>query len=181
MSKKQQYTQLLSVLANGSTNEARQLLKKHGIEDARNTGDLQLKLAKLYADSPDKLVIEKEFAQIHPHSKFILKYLSASQTPAGNAVQNKNEKREIIKSTVIDEGSSNFTGGLDEIKEGIDKMCNCNHCKCMYVTQNPKNYAHFDGTGAQPIQPQQPVIDYAGLIGLVGVLGIVFYALKNSK
>jgi hypothetical protein len=72
--KSSQYKTLLSVLANGSTDSARILLKKHSGQDAKSIQDLEEKLAKLYIASDDKLELEKEFASIHPHKDFILKY-----------------------------------------------------------------------------------------------------------
>ncbi len=65
---------LLKVLAQGSTDKSRALLKAHGKGDALNYTDLEAKLADLYRTAPDKIEIEKEFVNIHPHTEFILKY-----------------------------------------------------------------------------------------------------------
>lgn len=77
-SMKQRVT-LLGVIANGSTADARKLLKKYNEPDAKNHQDLEYKLTKLYANAPDKIQIEKEIASIHPHKDFILKYNSESK------------------------------------------------------------------------------------------------------
>ena len=69
-----QYATLLSVLAQGSTDGARSILKKYSGQDAKNLTDLEIKLANMYSNSPKKIDIEKDFADIHPHKDFILKY-----------------------------------------------------------------------------------------------------------
>jgi len=109
---KKEYKTLLSVLANGSTDNARKLLKKHSGEDAKDTKDLELKLAKMYAYSPKKIDIEKEFAQIHPHKDFILKYLAPKpvEKPVEKTEEKKEEKKEVVGQTFIDYGYMNFNG-----------------------------------------------------------------------
>jgi hypothetical protein len=68
---------LLTLLANESTDGSRKILKKHGKEDAVNHIDLENKLADYYssADDKQKLEIEKELAEIHPHKDFIINAL----------------------------------------------------------------------------------------------------------
>ena len=180
MSKKNiEYKSLLSTLANGATGDSRRLLQQYGKEDAKNTDDLQLKLAKLYAEQPDKVQIETDFARIHPHSKFILKYLSASQTPAGSAIANKDEKtaKEVAENKIISEHSS-----AEGMKEIVDNVCNCPRCRCMYLTQNPRNNAesNFDGTGGVKQQPIHHV-DYVGVIGVIAITGLIIYAIHKNK
>lgn len=112
--KKSEYSTLLSVLANASTDKAKGLLKKHTGLNATDVKDLEIKLAKLYASSPAKIDLEKEFAEIHPHKEFILKYnkpkikvepLQAEPIPVKTDDQNK-----IIKETVLHEGWAEFEG-----------------------------------------------------------------------
>ena len=55
------------------------MLKKYTGEDAFSENDLEDKLAKLYSTSNTKLDLEKEFAVIHPHKEFILKYCMEKQ------------------------------------------------------------------------------------------------------
>lgn len=71
---KREYKTLLQVLANGNPNGASALLKKYSGETAQNTQDLATKLERAYVLAPYKKDIEKEFADIHPHREFILKY-----------------------------------------------------------------------------------------------------------
>ena len=65
---------LMTLLANESVAESRNLLKKYGKQDAKDHKDLEVKLAELYFATPDKVQLEKEFAAIHPHKNWILKY-----------------------------------------------------------------------------------------------------------
>lgn len=67
---------LMELLAFNSSIPARKLLRKYGKEDAIGYKDLQLKLEDLYSSLQDKLELEKELAEIHPHKDFILKYLT---------------------------------------------------------------------------------------------------------
>ena len=64
---------LMTLLANEATADSRKLLKKYNKPEARDCADLEVKLAQLYFDTPDKLAIEKDFAEIHPHKNWILK------------------------------------------------------------------------------------------------------------
>jgi predicted metal-dependent hydrolase len=65
---------LMTLLANESVAESRNILKKYGKQDAKDHKDLEVKLAELYFATPDKVQLEKEFAAIHPHKNWILKY-----------------------------------------------------------------------------------------------------------
>ena len=57
---RKQKVSLLGVIANGSTGDARRLLKKYNEPDAVNHKDLEMKLSKLYAKTDDKIKLEKE-------------------------------------------------------------------------------------------------------------------------
>lgn len=78
---KKQRVSLLGVIANGSTGDARRLLQKYNEPDAINHKDLQFKLSKLYAKTDDKVKLEKEIAEIHPHKEFILHNLAPVTPP----------------------------------------------------------------------------------------------------
>lgn len=67
---------LLELYAYNATSASRKLLKKYGKADAKGFKDLQEKLKQLYASQSDIIKIEKDFAEIHPHREFILKYLT---------------------------------------------------------------------------------------------------------
>jgi len=76
MSKKREYRSLLTILSINAPDECENIIRKHGGNVGRNTDarDLELKLAELYAKSNNKIDLEKDFANAHPHKDFILKY-----------------------------------------------------------------------------------------------------------
>lgn len=158
---------LLGVIANGSTSDARKLLKKYDQPDAKNHEDLEFKLTKLYYNTPDKLQIEKDLADIHPHKEFILKY-------------NKPEEKETI---ISEKFSTSQVGG-----------CNCNQIGCSdcedrlgrNTSSNACGCSSFD---AMSFASGQPNLDQSKSDGgltngviVLGVLGIItIFALTIRK
>jgi len=107
---------LMTLLANEATDGSRKLLKKYGQQDAKNYKDLEIKLAELYFKTSDKVKLEKELAEIHPHKKWIL----------------KNTEPEIkVTETVIEEKKSN----LDD-----------NYCPTCSTPQVPQIYSNAIGS-----------------------------------
>jgi hypothetical protein len=100
---KQEIT-LMTLLANESTSDSRKLLKKYGWKDADNHKDLEIKLAELYTNTPDKIQLEKELASIHPHKNWILKYY-----PQTIEVIKEEPKKEETLATI--ENNSQADGG----------------------------------------------------------------------
>jgi hypothetical protein len=66
---------LMTILAYEATDQSRELLRKYNKPDAANVVDLEAKLAELYFSVEDKIQLEREMAEIHPHSKWIAKYM----------------------------------------------------------------------------------------------------------
>ena len=89
---KAEYKTLLSVLAHGATDDAQKILVKNNIPEATTYEELEYNLAKIYSNTTDKIALEKNFAEIHPHSKFILKYLSPKPV-----VEEKKEPQEVVE------------------------------------------------------------------------------------
>jgi hypothetical protein len=120
---KKEYKTLLSALAFGSTDESQKILAKNGIPEAKTYEELEYQLAKLYSNATDKIKLEKEFAEIHPHSKFILKYLAPK-------VEERPEVIETLKSEVaqpqIVEIKSNASGCGCSSAEGTPENTNIN-------------------------------------------------------
>jgi hypothetical protein len=170
-----QYKTLLAVLANGCPIEARQLLNKHSKEDAKNPQELELKLAKMYAYSPNKIEIEQAFAEMHPHKEFILKY--AKQKPV-ETVSKKNEEGEIIKETILSDKFNNA--------EGYHEPCsnpNCNYCRRYFsnLTGSEKTSeacgckSSFEGNDENKNQ-----VLIIGIVGIVAISALILY-FKNNK
>jgi hypothetical protein len=154
---KKEYKTLLSALAFGSTDEAQKILVDNGMRESDSYEELEYNLAKLYSNATDKIKIEKQFAEIHPHSKFILKYLSPKVEPDTKEVRKEDLQTMETETTppTIVEMSSNASGN----------SCSCG-CGC----------SSAEGT----VAIQQNKIDYnaLALVSIVAIVGIVMIAKK---
>jgi hypothetical protein len=85
---------LMTLLAYESTADARRLLKKHNLPDAKSYADLEIKLCELYYATPDenKKELEKEFAEIHPHKKWILRNTNHKNCDCDECKKNRAQK-----------------------------------------------------------------------------------------
>jgi hypothetical protein len=103
---------LMTLLAFESTGDARRLLKKYGLEDAKSYGDLEIKLAELYTSVDDKLQLEKDLAEIHPHKKWLLRTIGCKCQNKPTVEETDIKKAEIAPPTVsqIDNLKSNADG-----------------------------------------------------------------------
>jgi hypothetical protein len=102
---------LMTLLAYESTAPARKLLQKHGFEDAKSYGDLEVKLAELYFDSPNKMEIEKELAEIHPHKDWLLRVTKVNEPIKEEKIEVKSEPIAPPTPAIISELKSNADGG----------------------------------------------------------------------
>lgn len=170
-----QYKTLLSVLANGSELESRDLLKKYSGQDAQNTQDLEVKLARVYALSTDKREIEKHFALIHPHKEFILKYIKPQEElqplKADDSITPETELVEAKKvtHTVLHDGYSN-ANGLD-----CDKSSNACGCSSSF-----NGYSNMSGD-SQTLTTNNHGIMVVGIVSIVALVGMVLYLHKSKK
>lgn len=169
--KQKKYKTLLSVLANGSTDEARALLIKNSGEDAKNEQDLETKLARMYANSSSKIDIEKQFAEIHPHKEFILKYVKPKEElqqlkPLDAPVVLDEKIVDSGKMVIAHDGYSNANG-----------ECGCqNTCPCM---ANKFSNATGESQVANNGSVNQTAL-VLGLVSVVAIFGMVLY-LKQNK
>jgi len=163
--KKKPQISLITLLAYQRTPQLRALLKKYGIEDAKNYSDLEVKIAQLYSNSDNKMEMEKEFAELHPHKSFILKHLAPKEkTP-------EEVKEEMLK--FAKEETSNCDGNPD--------------CKCNEKTSNACGCGGSYGvdgsqTGEKSKFDIKNPVHWIGPSVLLLTASIVFYALySNSK
>ncbi len=105
---------LMELLSINSDIPARKLLRKYGKPDATSYKDLENKLEDLYKGASDKTALEREFAEIHPHKEFILKYL----TPEPVAVKTK---------IIIPENESSLEGPVETITTPSKEPLKPNH------------------------------------------------------
>ena len=156
---------LMTLLANESTSDARKLLKKYGKPDPKSYSELEVKLAELYFETPDKVQLEKELAELHPHKNWLTKLLPP-----------KVEIKEEIKTTNIK--SMEDKSSVDGENPNYPYRCRCRCC-----SQTPYNMMNnFDGDNSNTTNNSNNTKDYIGLIGVISVIGLTFYFLsKNTK
>lgn len=155
---------LLSLLAVEATKESRDLLKKHGKPDARNHKDLESKLAELFQTCDDKKAVEKEFSEIHPHRKFILRYV---------------EKPEPVETSKVD-APNGVTMTPDSIKEILREYISSNSDNFSNCAGNPNcNCGSSSFTGGQmaPAKINDTVM-LMGVLGVVAIVGLLVYSKK---
>ena len=160
-SKNKEYKSLISVLALGSTGESQDILKQNGIEPAQSYEELEYKLAKLYSKAEDKVALEKKFAEIHPHSKFILKYLGKKQSGIEDIQPRPEDIQTMSTETTppkIVELASNANGEM---------LCSCPMCK--------EAMLNAEGDVKKELK-----IDYTK-IAIVGIVAIFGMVLLNRK
>lgn len=148
----------MTLLANESTADARKILKKYGKNDPKNYDELEVKLAELYFETPDKLELEKELAEIHPHKKWLTRVLPPQ-------VEVKEEIKTVEVKSLEDKSSFND--------------CQSSSCPCNKFSNCCGAMSSFNGN-EDTKQRQTP--DYLGLIGVISIVGLTFYFLsKNTK
>jgi hypothetical protein len=183
--KKGQEISLITLLANTRTAQTRKLLGKHGKGDATNFEDLELKLAELYRDADDKVQLEKELAEMHPHRSFILKNLAPDPIPVET-----NPIKEISNADGSDtpvneeEAMQKNKSFIDGPSKGYSNSTGCDCPKCQAVSNACGCGSGFDGKESVNNTPGQPlkVSDTAlvGLIlGIVAITGMVIYAKRS--
>jgi hypothetical protein len=186
--KNKTYKTLLSVLANGSTDQARGLLTKHSGENAKDLKDLEVKLARVYALSTNKKDIEREFAEIHPHKDFILKYIKpTAPTTTEEVVQGKQEEintvpQEPKKNVMLHDGYANANGSEQCPCYSCMQTSNATGtqsapCTCDKCTGNQKASSE---TPHNLMQNNQSIM-VLGIISVVAILGMVLYINKNKQ
>jgi hypothetical protein len=154
---------LMTLLANESTADSRKLLKKYKQPDAVDYDDLETKLANLYFGTDDKVQIEKELAEIHPHKKWLLRNTEP-------VVEIKKEEVVIEAKPEKKEETSNFNGGM-----GCNP--NCPYCQAMMAQRLASGFSNANGQEGSFTKPT----DYVGVIGMVAVVGALFYVLSKNK
>jgi hypothetical protein len=157
---------LLSLLANEATTDSRNLLKKYNKPDARNTKDLELKLADLYKNADDKIEMDREFCNIHPHKNFIVKYTKVSEPTETNVIaphgvtMTEDKIKDILKSYINDGNYSNCEGNPN--------------CSC-----NKSSFAGYNESFGTPIANNTNTIALT-IVGIVAILGIVMQTKYNK-
>ncbi len=166
---------MLSVLANGSTGDARRLLIERTGQDARSVEDLENKLSQMYATSTDKLDVERSFAEIHPHKDFILKYVQVS---AKSIAEPQSEMATTpTENTIITNTAQNVEKiDLAPANSMGNQMIGCS-CRCC------RGDIYSNAEGGQSIATSPRADNTAlvvGMVSIVAIMGMVMY-LKSSN
>jgi len=166
---------MLALLANSNTHNCRLLLKKLGEEDAKNHLDLELKLAEIYKAAPDKIVIEKQFAEIHPHKDFILKHLAPAPVETNKSkLESDKSKIEIVNPDIVE---NEITNAKDFVSEDFHGCCGVSSasghsCSCGCNS-------NFSGiTGENENRSSKIDITIIGLVSVIALFGMVLIAKK---
>lgn len=165
--KKQEIT-LMTLLANEATSDSRKLLKEYNKPDATNSIDLEVKLAELYFNQSDKLKIERQLAEIHPHKKWLVRSL--------DLVEKSKQDEEVPKEIKVED---------TKIKESC-YVERCNDRNCLIHGNNPlTQFSNLTGTNNTPIAQEREKsssMQYIGMIGAIGLIGLTFIIVsKNLK
>lgn len=158
---------LLGLIANTSTAEARKLLKKYGEPDATSHKDLEYKLSKLYAKTDDKVKLEKEVAEMHPHKEFILHNLAP--TPE-ISVQEVEEKTKAMATTGCPCGNPNCRN---------NSVLNASGCSSFGGTSNACGCSGADGSGTESTTKPLSIDNGLMVLGILGIISIFALTLKK--
>ena len=168
---------MLALMSNQNTHGCRKYLKKIGKDDCKNHLDLELSLAEVYKAAPDKLVVEKEFASLHPHKDFILKHLAPTPTPEETIIiENPDEvaAAEQSKQNIVDENFHNCCGGVSS----ADGSCNCRSCQEKKSNSCGSGYSSFSGAEENKKAEKNIDITIIGLVSVVALFGMVIIMKK---
>jgi hypothetical protein len=145
---------LMTILAYESTNDAQKLLKKYNKPGGKDYADLEVKLADLYFNVPDKVQLEKEMASIHPHKNWILENVEPIV---------KIEKKEIEVEAKVDEKTAKEIEELKKLlqeKEESKKFDDIKNemKKALQEEFDRKNSSSQNTMGGNPFYSQVPII-----------------------
>tara|TARA_R110001592_G_scaffold273865_2_gene540854 strand:+ start:1547 stop:2077 length:531 start_codon:yes stop_codon:yes gene_type:complete len=167
--RKQEIT-LMTLLANESSKESAGILAKYKIPKAKDHGDLEVKLAKLYFHpKTDKLQIEKELAEIHPHKKWIVKALKLKSTEDIDKLE-----KELLESAKKSQ---------EEIDKSKEAKCVDDNCEIHGSNSKTSNFSGNENTQVSGSEKKLTnSMEVIGLVGIVGLLGITLILVsKNLK
>lgn len=153
---------IMGLLAECSTDDARKLLKKYGLPEARNTQELEFQLAKLYKTCDDKKQLERDFAEIHPHKEFLKKYLLPPPPKKEDVViEDLTPAPIVINENKTPELETNFNGAS--------------------YPYNNQVFSGFDGNqnNSNILSNDKDKLIIFGMFGFVSILALVLISRNN--
>ena len=206
MNKKRQQKQrditLMTVLAYEATADSQKILKKYGREPGKGYSDLEVKLANLYFDTQDKVQLEKELAEIHPHKKWLLEHTEPTVKikekevqieikPDEKSVKEIEELKKQLDAKMESQKMEDFKNEMKkalqdefnkaEMKSGFQGNMSGNsyYSQCRACAIPISNFAgNVDNTQKETKSDISP---YVGLIGIFAIVGLTFIAIQKIK
>lgn len=151
----------MTLLANEATGPSQRLLKKYGKTKAISFADLEKKLADLYFESGDKVQIEKDMADIHPHKTWLLSRVKPIEaTKVEPVLEGETKLIEITPAPIAN----------------TNDVCTNQNCLQHHPMNNPYlgGYQNFSGeSNNNSNTPKLPAgFEYIGMIGVLGIVAI---------
>lgn len=147
----------MTLLANEAAKESSGILAKYGKPKAKNHADLEVKLAELYFEQPDKKQLEKELAEIHPHKKWLVRTLELE--PKG------------LKETVVTEAPTQAETNAEQIKN-IEQV----------VSESIAKFSGFNGSNnADTSNKSNVVTDWLPFVAIIGMVSITMIVVAKSN
>jgi superfamily II RNA helicase len=206
MNKKRQQKQrditLMTVLAYEATADSQKILKKYGREPGKGYSDLEVKLANLYFDTQDKVQLEKELAEIHPHKKWLLEHtepivkikekeVQIEIKPDEKSLKEIEELKKQLDAKMESQKMEDFKNEMKkalqdefnkaEMKSGFQGNMSGNsyYSQCRACAMPMSNFAgNVDNTQKETKSDISP---YVGLIGIFAIVGLTFIAIQKNK
>jgi len=170
---KQKRVTLLGVIANGSTDKARKLVRKYGYPDATDYDDLEFKLTQIYHGTEDKLKLEKDLANIHPHKDFIVKYVGSNPAETTMVVEKLSPDTPPLPQCSC--GNPYCPANFGGLCSALDVKSNASGCSCSGADGSTSS------TNSNPMNDKSLIIG-ASMIGLfsLGIISIFALTLKKQ-
>ena len=168
---------IFTLLANEATGDAGRLLAKYGKQKASSYGDLEAKLTELYYKTPQKIEMEREMVEIHPHKNWILKHTKPVETREITK-EAKKEPEQIVSENGLSVQTAGYVNAEGEcdcpecVLERAEELSNASgDCGC---------HSSLDGITTQ--KNHTPII-VAGIVtaGAVAITALVLYFKHRKK
>ena len=176
---KKQEISLMTILANEATRESDNLLKKHNKEAANNYADLENKLAQLYFEQDDKLALEKEMANIHPHKNWIIRTLDLK--PKG-LIECSNCDWSWEKSKGGENPYKCHKCGTENDKKEIKPVKTNEEIIEKAVSNSIDKFSDFNGNKVSQENPsnKKSYLELIGLVGAIGIIGVTLIVVSKN-
>lgn len=155
----------MTLLANESPRESAAILSKYNKPKAKNHADLEVKLAELYYEQPDKVQFEKELAEIHPHKKWLMRTLNLVDEVKAKDDAAKKSEEIVVKESCISSRCH-------------DENCPIHGNKSTLFT----NFTGVDNNAKSESTSKDDTMKYVVVLGAIGIVAATLIIVsKNIK